>query len=45
MKLVKQKLNKELPLECYGGMYDYFLRLKKHNVKFGVVKKLAETVK
>ncbi len=45
VKLVKQKLNKELPLECYGGMYDYFLRLKKHNVKFGVVKKLAETVK
>ena len=42
VKLIKEKTQKELPLECYGWMYDYFLRLKKSNVKFGIVRKIAE---
>lgn len=41
-RFIKEHLKKELPLECYGGMYDYFLRLNKHNIKFGIMRKAVE---
>lgn len=41
-RFVKEKLNKELPIECYWGMYEYYLRLKKSNVRFGVMKRVQE---
>lgn len=42
IKIVKEKLQKDLPLECYWGMYDYYLRLKKHDIKFGIMRKVTE---
>ncbi len=41
-RLIKEKLNKELPIECFGGMYEYYLRLKKSNVRFGIMKRVQE---
>lgn len=41
-RLIKEKLNKELPIECFGGMYEYYLRVKKSNVRFGVMKRVQE---
>lgn len=42
VKFIKNNLKKDLPIECYGGMYDYFLRLNKHNIKFGIMRKAVE---
>ncbi len=39
LKTIKEKTQKDLLLECYGGVYDYYLRLKKGDVKIGVLKK------
>lgn len=41
-KLIKEKLQKDLCIECYGAMYDYFIRLNKTQVTFWVVKKIME---
>lgn len=42
IKIVRDRINKDLPIECYGGMYEYYLKLKKNNVRFGVVKRVVE---
>lgn len=44
VKLIKEKVNKDLPLECYWWMYDYFLRLKNSSVKIGIVKRIGKEV-
>lgn len=44
-KLVKEKTNKEFHLECYGWMYDYFLRLSPSQVTIWIIRSVHETSK
>jgi hypothetical protein len=39
VKVIKDTIKKDIPIDCYGWMYDYFLRLKKNNIRFGIMKK------
>jgi hypothetical protein len=39
IKIIKDTIKKDIPIDCYGWMYDYFLRLKKNNIRFGIMKK------
>lgn len=40
-RLIKERINKELTIECYGSMYEYYLRVKRNNVRFWVIKKVV----
>lgn len=42
IKLVRSRCKKELPLECYGSVYDYFLRLKQNDISFGIMRKVTD---
>jgi hypothetical protein len=42
LKIIKEKTQKDLLLECYGGVYDYYLRLKKWDVRIGVLRKAVD---
>jgi hypothetical protein len=41
-KLVRAKCKKDLPLDCYGSVYDFFLRLRQNDIKFGIMRKATD---
>lgn len=41
-KLIKKKLNKDLPLECHWNLISFSLKLGEHNLKIGQIQELPE---
>ncbi len=40
-RAIKERLGKEIPLSCFGGLHDFSIQLKSHDLKFWLIKRLT----